>query len=516
MAKSGSTSVSVSAKVHPSVDPDQRRHPFSLFLPQPLNPMPQFVNFRFLSRFHPPKTLPFSTHGMGMGMGMADILCTHLHQNNGSVENSLSKVKAKLDTQCVIQVLNSCHPKQPLLGVRFFVWAGFQSGYRHSAYMYNKTCKLLGIQHSPQIIRDVVQSYEAEGCLVTVNMFREVLKLCKEAQLADVALWVLKKMEQSFNLHADTVMYNVVIRLCCKKGDIETAEKLTREMSLDGLYPDLITYMAIVEGFCNAGRSEDAYSVLKVMRVHGCSPNLVIVSAILDGLCRSGSMEMALELLEEMEKGGDCSPNVVTYTSVIQSFCKRGQWAEALDILDRMKALGCQANHVTVFTLVESLCVEGRVEEAYKLIDKFVVEHGVSYVNCCSALVISLIRIKRLEEAEKLFKEILSGDVRPDTLASSLLLKELCMKDRVLDGFYLLEAIENKGCLSSIDSDIYSILLIGLCQRSHLTEATKLAKIMLKKSVPLQPPYKDGAIDILLKSGEKDLVNLMKGIQKGV
>ncbi|XP_047163115.1 pentatricopeptide repeat-containing protein At5g47360-like [Vigna umbellata] len=357
-------------------------------------------------------------------------------------------------------------------------------------------------------------SYERERCLVNVNMFREILKLCKEAQLADVALWVLRKMEQSLKIGADTVIYNVAIRLCCKNGDVEMAEKLTEEMSLKGIYPDLITYMTIIEGLCDAGRPEHAYSLLKVMRVHRCSPNLVLLSAIVDGLCRSGSMEMALELLDEMEKGGDCSPSVVTYTSGIQSFCKGGKWAEALDILDRMKASGCHANHVTVFTLVDSLCVEDRVEEAYKLIDKFVVEHGVSYGDCCSSLVISLIRIKKLDEAMKLFMEMLSGDAKHDTLASRLMLKELCMKEKILDGFYLLEAIENKGCLSAIDSSIYSILLFGLCQRRHLAEATKLAKIMLKKSVPLQPPYKDRAIDILIESGETDLVNQLTGIRR--
>ncbi|KAL2329407.1 hypothetical protein Fmac_022834 [Flemingia macrophylla] len=314
------------------------------------NTMSRFLNFRLFSLFHTLKTLPFSTR---------QTLCSHLHQSNGRFENSLSKVKPKLDSQCVIQFLVSCHPKQPQLGIRFFVWAGFQSGYRHSAYMYAKACNLLGICQNHHIIRDVIRSYEAEGCLVTVNMFREVLKLCKEAQLADVALWVLSKMQYTFNLHADTLMYNVVIRLCCKTGDIQMAEKLMREMSSNGLCPDLITYMAIVEGFCNAGRSEDVYPVLKLMRVHGCSPNSVILSAILNGFCRSGSMVRALEMLDEMEKSGDCSPNVVTYTSVIQSFCKRGQWSEAFDILDRMRALGCNANHVTVFTFVESLCAEG-------------------------------------------------------------------------------------------------------------------------------------------------------------
>lgn len=451
-----------------------------------------------------------------MGMAsVADTLYGHLHgKTNGSVENSLSKAKPQLDSQCVLQFLSRCCPKQAQLGARIFIWAGFQSGYRHSAYMYRKACNLLGIDQNPMVIYDLIQSYEAEGCVVTANMFRVVLRLCKEAQLADVALWVLRKMED-FNLHPDTVMYNVVMRLFCEKGDVEMAEKLMREMSLNGLcFPDLITYMTMIEGFCNAGRSEEAYPMLKVMRVNGCSPNLVVLSAVLDGLCKSGSMGRALELLDEMEKGGDCSPNVVTYTSVIQSFCKRGQWTEALGILDRMRAFGCLANQVTVFTLIESLCTEGCVEEAYGLIDKFVVEHGVSQGDCYSSLVISLIRIKRLEEAENLFREMLADEVKPDSLACSLLLKELCVKDRVLDGFHLLDAIENMGCLSSIDSDIYSILLIELCQKNHLTEATKLAKIMLKKSVLLKPPYQDSVIDILRKSGEKDIVNQLIGIHK--
>ncbi|KAK7252788.1 hypothetical protein RIF29_36992 [Crotalaria pallida] len=477
--------------------------------------MPRFAKLRFFSCSHTFKTLPLFSQQMGLA-SVADTLYTTLHKNNVNVETLLSKLNPKLDSRCVIQVLRRCHHKESELGVRFFIWAGFQSGYRHSAYMYREACNLLGIVRNPKIICDVIESYEAEGCLVTVNMFREALKMCKEAQLADMALWLLGRME-GFNLRPDTVMYNVVIRLCCKKGEIEMAEKLVKDMSLNGLYPDVITYMAMIEELCNVGRSEDAYALLKVMRVHGCMPNAVAFSAVLNGFCKSGSMERALELLDEMEKvGGNCSPNVVTYTSVIQSFCKRGQWTEAFDILDRMKAFGCQANHVTVFTFIESLCDAGRVEEASRLIDKFVVEHGVSYGECCSSLVISLIRIKRVEEAEKLFREMLAGEVKPMTLSCSLMLKELCKKDRVLDGFYLLDALEKMGYLSSIDSDIYSILLVGLCQKNHLMESTKLARIMLKKSVLLRAPYQDSDIDILSKYGEKDLVNQLTGIHKGL
>ena len=106
-----------------------------------------------------------------------------------------------------------------------------------------------------------------------------------------------------------------------------------------------------------------------------------------------------------MEKGGSCSPNVITYTSVMQSFSENAQTMEALRILDRMGACGCAPNRVTVITLINRLCAEGHVEEAHKLIDKVVAVDG----DCYSSLVESLIRINRLDEAEKLFRKMLAS-----------------------------------------------------------------------------------------------------------
>ncbi|KAI4354546.1 hypothetical protein L6164_003398 [Bauhinia variegata] len=471
------------------------------------------VNYRLLSCLNRLKNRSFSTQQIGTASA-ADILYSHLHKSNGSLEQSLSTVKAKLDSQSVLEVLHRCSPKQSLMGIKFFIWAGLQSSYRHSSYTYRKACNLFCISQNPQIISDVIESYGAEGSLVTVKTFRVVLKLCEEAQLADEALWVLRKMAE-FNLLADTTMYNIVIRLYCKKGNVEMAGKLMKEMGLKDLYPDIITYMTMIEGFCDASQLEDACLMLKVMRDSGYSPNSVVYSTLLNGFCRSGSMERALELLGEMEKeGGNYSPSVITYTSLIQSFAKKGQWTEALLILDRMKAFGCSANRVTASTLIERLCVVGRVEEAHKLIDKLVTEHGTSYSDCCSSLLIALIKTKKLEAAEKLFREMLAGDVRPDSFACSLFLKELLKEDRVLDGFFLLNKIVDKGYLSSIDSDVYRILLVGLCRHNHLMEAAKLARITLKKSIVLRSPYSESVIDFLKNSGEIDLANQLTGLQK--
>lgn len=423
------------------------------------------------------------------------------------MEKTLASLSALLDPKSVSNVLERCYPGQSQMGLRFFIWAGLQSNYRHTSYMYTKVCKLFRIDRNPQLLFDVIDAYRAESCLVSVKTFKVVLNLYKEAKLADEALRVLRKMPD-FGLRADTTMYNAVIRLFCQKGDMDMAESLMKEMGLMDLYPDMITYVEMVKGFCNECRLEDACGLLKVVKEHGCLPNAVLYSVLLDGVCRCENMEKALEFLGEMEKeGGNCSPNVVTYTSLIQRFCEKGRLSEALKVLDRMEAFGCVPNRVTVSSLIKCFCAEDRVEEIYKLIERVARGGNVSHGECYSSLVVSLKTNNKPHEAEKVFRKMLDGGMRPDGLACSIMIKELCLEGRMLDGYRLCDEIENMGCLSSIDSDIYSILLVGLCQQKHSLEAGKLVKLMLKKGIRPKAPYIDSLVKIMKNSEDKELVN---------
>ena len=456
---------------------------------------------RLLSSSIRHKNPKFST-----ALSPAEKYYTHLQKYGDNIEKTLPAVRAKLDSSCVNVVLNKCSRTQSQLGLRFFIWAGLQSYYRHSSYMYSKACELFRINQNPRAIIDVIEAYRAEGSVVTVKTFNVVLNLCREAKLADEALWVLRKMAE-FNIRADTIAYNSVIRLFCEKGDMDLAGGLMKEMGLIDLYPNMAIYITMIKGFCNVGRLDDACKLLKVMKGHGCSPNKVVYSVILDGVCRFGSLEKALELLAEMEKdGGDFSPNTVTYTSIIQSCCEKGKLMEALEILDRMRASGCAPNRVTISVLTKGFCAQGRVEEVYKLIDEVVAGGNVSYAECYSSLVVSLVGNKNLQEAEKLFRWMLASAVKPDGLACSILIKALCLEGQFLNGFHLFDELDSVEGLGAIDSDIYSILLVGLSQKRHSVEAGKLAKLMADRGLQLKTPFFDSIVEHLKESGDKEIV----------
>lgn len=428
------------------------------------------------------KTINFST---------AEEFCTHLLNHPKNPEKTLIRIAAQLDSKCVSEVLHRFCSNEPQLGLRFFIWAGLQPKYRHTQYMYSLACKLLQIRQNPDRIREILECYRVEGYLTNVKLFKVVLNLCREARTADEGLWVLRKMGE-FDCRPDSTMYNVVIGLFCEKGDLDMAIGLMREMESCNLCPDMITFMSMLKGFCNVGRLEDACELFKIMKSHGCTPNLVVYSALLDGLCRVGSFEKAMELLGEMEKeGGECSPSVITYTSVVRSLCEHGKSVEALSILDRMEGSKCQPNRVTMSVLIQGLCGEGYPDKAFKLVSDVVARGHVSGSECYSSLVISLLRINRFQEAHKLFRWMLDNAVRPDGLASSILIKDMCLKERFIDAFSLYEDIAKKDTVVTIDSDIFSILLVGLCQQNHEVELAKLASLMVEKGIQINASYDD-------------------------
>ncbi|KAJ6701190.1 PENTATRICOPEPTIDE REPEAT-CONTAINING PROTEIN [Salix koriyanagi] len=408
-------------------------------------------------------TLHFATTSLG------EKLDAHLQNSPNNVEKTLNSLAPiKLDTKYVNDIIHRWSLNNLQLGLRFFIWAGDQPNYKHNLYIYNKACSLFKIKQNPQVILDLIATYKVEKYVVCVDTFKVVLRLCKVGGLADEALMVLKKMPE-FNIRPDTTAYNLVIRSLCEKGDMDMAKQLMGEMGLIDLYPDMITYVSMIKGF--------------------------------------GIVEKAFELLAEMEKEGEgCRPNVITYTSVIQSFCEQGRAKDALSVLELMEVRGCAPNRVTASAWINGVCMNGQLQDVYKFIERIVGGGSVSMGDCYSSLVVCLIKIKKVEEAEKTFRMALSSGMKPDSLACSMMIREICSEKRVLDGFCLYEEVEKTGCLSSIDIDIYSILLAGLCQKSHSAEAARLARSMVEKRIPLRTPYVEKIVEHLKNFGGKELV----------
>ncbi|PSS11561.1 Pentatricopeptide repeat-containing protein [Actinidia chinensis var. chinensis] len=321
---------------------------------------------------------------------------------------------------------------------------------------------------NPRIVTDVIEAYRVEGYLVGVKAFKVVLNLCRKANLADEGLWVLRKMKE-MNCQPDTPAYHVVIGLFCEKGDMDVAAELMREFgSLFGLVFNPVTDT-----------------------VHRCIAKLV------NYLIFIKNPRIVTDVIEAYRVEGYLVG--VKAFKVVLNLCRKANLAdEGLWVLRKMKEMNCQPDTPAYHVVIGLFCEKGDMDVAAELMREF------GLVNL----------IKKLEEAENLFRWMVASAVKPDGLASSTMMKRLCLEVRVLDGFCLYCELEELDFLSSIDLDIYSILLSVLCKESCMVEAAKLARLMVERRIPLKSLYVDNIVEHLRNSGEKDLVSHLTGVEK--
>ncbi|KAJ8541249.1 hypothetical protein K7X08_002065 [Anisodus acutangulus] len=207
------------------------------------------------------------------------------------------------------------------------------------------------------------------------------------------------------------------------------------------------------------------------MKEYNCRPDTTVYNVVIRLLCDKGDMDDAMFLMREMDLT-DLRPDMITYVAMIKGLSK-------------------------------GLCKDGHVDEAHKVIDR-VAESGIPYDTCYSFLVLSLFLIGKLKEAEMLFRRMLDG-----WTSSMIIIRWLCQQRRILDGYQLIDPVEQ----STIDSDIYSILMAGLCEENHIVEAIKLACIMVGKGIQLKVPSVKNVIEYLRRCGKEDLASSIGNIK---
>ncbi|XP_026396684.1 pentatricopeptide repeat-containing protein At5g47360-like [Papaver somniferum] len=118
-----------------------------------------------------------------------------------------------------------------------------------------------------------------------------------------------------------------------------------------------------------------------------------------------------------------------------------------------------------------------------------------------------------MEEAVKLFKQMLASEIKPGGLASISFIKQLCLQEQFLRHWSDTLRCKRNIYSTHVDPDIYSILLIDLSQEGHLVEAANVVSVMVENRIQLKSPYLDN-IDVLLsRIGEKVLARRLMSLK---
>ncbi|KAL6319082.1 hypothetical protein AAG906_001555 [Vitis piasezkii] len=258
-----------------------------------------------------------------------------------------------------------------------------------------------------------------------------------------------------------------------------------------GFRRDRESLTMVVSKLCEHGFASHAEKMVKNV-ADEIFPNETICDLLIKGWCVDGKLDEARRLAEEMYRGG-FEIGTMAYNSILDCICKLCRKkdpfrleSEAEKILVDMDVAGVPRNVETFNVLITNLCKIRKTEDAMKLFYRMG-EWGC-YPNETTFLVLtrSLYQAARVGEGDEMIDRMKSAGFGNalDKKAYYEFIKILCGIERIDHAMSLFSKMKEDGCKPGIKT--YDLLMGKLCAHGRLDKANALFSEAVNRGVPVE------------------------------
>ncbi|KAF5464325.1 hypothetical protein F2P56_014409 [Juglans regia] len=397
-----------------------------------------------------------------------------------------------------------------------------------------KSLNLNELKLTPEALSAVIHAYADSGlvdkalefyfmagemheCVPSVYACNSLLDVLVKHRRTEIAFQVYDEMLK--NSCVDNYSTCIMVRCLSKEGKANEGKKLIENMWGEDCVPNVVFYNTLIDGYCKRGDIESASRLFKELKLKGFLPTSETYGAMIYGFCKEGNFEVIDRLLVEMKDRG-LNINVQVYNNIIDAQNKHHHTVEAVTMMGRMIESGCEPDIITYNTLINGSCRERKVKEAEKLLEQ-ALQRGLKpnkftytplihgYCRQGEYLRASDLLIKMMEEGEK-----------PDLVSYGALMHGLVVTGQVDAALTMRDNMMERGVLP--DAGIYNVLMSGLCRKGRLPDAKRLLAEMLDQNIQPDEFVYTTLVDGLIRNGDieeaKQLFELAieKGIDPGV
>lgn len=276
---------------------------------------------------------------------------------------------------------------------------------------------------------------------------------------------------------------------------VEMGERFFREMVDRGLEPNVVTYNILLNGICRRSRLRPEFRFERIVKAaedmfddmqrKGVEPDVTSYSIVLHVYSRAQKPDLVLWKLGLMKERGIC-PNIATYTSVIKCLCSCGRLEDAGELLDEMVRNGVCPSGATFNCFFKEYRGRKDTDSALKLYRKVKESPSSSAldvlnINTYNILIGMFSKLGRMEIVRELWNDMIERGVGPDLDSYTLLIHELCEKQKWREACqFFMEMIE-KGILPQ--KTTFETLYRGLIQSDMLRTWRRLKKKVDEESL---------------------------------
>lgn len=259
-----------------------------------------------------------------------------------------------------------------------------------------------------------------------------------------------------------------------------------------GFKRDKESLRLVVAKLCDNGYASYAEKMVKNL-ANEFSPDESICNLLIKGWCIDGKLDEARRLAAEMYRGGfEIGPTA--YNAILDCVCKLCRrkdpfrlHSEAEKVLVEMDVHGVPRNVDTFNVLITNLCKIRKTEDAMKLFHR-IGEWGC-YPDETTFLVLtrSLYQAARLEEGDEMIDRMKSAGYGEalDKKAYFAFLKILCGIERIDHALSVFGKMKADGCEPGIKT--YDLLMGKLCSHKRVDNANALFNEAKRRGVPVTP-----------------------------
>ncbi|VVA91267.1 unnamed protein product [Arabis nemorensis] len=320
---------------------------------------------------------------------------------------------------------------------------------------------------------------------------------CRLQSKCSVAFDLMIEMEETGKT-PDIVIYNVLAGGLAWYGLAEEAFETLKLMEARGVEPTSVTHNLVIEGLIVAGKVDEAKAFYENMEHKSRDFDVSMVKSH----CKAGRLDQAFERFIRLEL--PLSKNV--YFTL---FAEKDYISKAQELLERMWELGVEPKKSMYRTLIGAWCKVDNVRKVRQFFKDLVAKGIIPDVYTYTILINTYCRLNELKEAYALFKDMKRRGIKPDVVTYTVLLNsnpELDMKremkalDVKPDVVYYTVLIDQQCKIGDMqeaerifdemienglkpDVKPYTALIVGCCRSGYVHKAVTLVKEMSKKRI---------------------------------
>eukprot|EP00276_Gloeochaete_wittrockiana_P006260 CAMPEP_0184658068 /NCGR_PEP_ID=MMETSP0308-20130426/23359_1 /TAXON_ID=38269 /ORGANISM="Gloeochaete witrockiana, Strain SAG 46.84" /LENGTH=1204 /DNA_ID=CAMNT_0027096659 /DNA_START=176 /DNA_END=3794 /DNA_ORIENTATION=- len=312
-----------------------------------------------------------------------------------------------------------------------------------------------------QILRKVLKVRAGVGGL-DATVYNGLMAQYMRSPDADVdqAFEIRDEMKEAgMDLTMAPITYHALIRLCARTGNPQNALALLNEMEANGIQPQTDTFNILkdyMDGLlvqkCLAATSADQLPpLLDSMCASGFSPNVDTYNTLLQEFAKSRAVDHALVIYGHM-RNSNVEPNEDTLNMVVKACVRGGHVERTIPILDEMKKRGFHpalAEHDLLKIYMDQLFGEvlsppapangsipraaSPVSDPLAALDDLELRMGIRpTLATYNALIQSICRERKIEEALALLHDMQAAGVHPDVFTYNQIM-DTCVRSERYD-----------------------------------------------------------------------------------